>query len=85
MHRGLLRDRFRCMITVETTAEGTRLTIPRDDVPPDRLGPLVDWLRLEAVTRRSRLTDAEADQLAEEMKTGWWANNKARFTQPGQP
>jgi hypothetical protein len=72
------------MITVETTAEGTRLTIPRDDVPPDRLGTLVDWLRLEAVARRSQLTDAEADRLAEEMKTDWWARNKDRFTQPGQ-
>ena len=72
------------MITVETTAESTRLTIPKDDVPPDRLRPLVDWLRLEAVTRRSKLTDTEADRLAEEMKTDWWAMNRDRFTKPGQ-
>jgi hypothetical protein len=72
------------MITVETTAKSTRLTIPKRDVPPDRLRPLVDWLRLEAVARRSQLTDAEADRLAEETKADWWAKNKDRFTKPGQ-
>lgn len=72
------------MIMVETTAESTRLTIPKDDVPPDRLRPLLDWLRWEAVARRSQLTDAEADRLAEEMKADWWTRNKDRFTKPGQ-
>ena len=72
------------MITVESSAESTRLTIPKEDVPPDRLRPLLDWLRLEAVARRSQLTDAEADRLAEETKSDWWARNKDRFTQPGQ-
>jgi hypothetical protein len=73
------------MITVETTAESTRLTIPRDDVPPDRLGPLLDWLRLEAVARRSQLSEAAADRLAEQMKADWWAGNRDRFTKAGRP
>ncbi len=72
------------MITVETTAETTRLTIPKDDVPPDRLRPLLDWLRMETAARRSQVSEAEADRLAEEMKTEWWAENKDRFTKPGQ-
>ena len=83
--RGSARDSFRHMITVETTAESTRLTIPKSDVPPDQLRPLLDWLRLEAAARRSQLTDAEADRLAEEMKTDWWTRNKAGFTEPVQP
>lgn len=73
------------MITVETTADGTRLTIPRDNVPPDRLRPLLDWLRLEAVARRSQLSEGEADRLAEQMKADWWAENKHRFLKPSQP
>lgn len=72
------------MITVETTADSTRLTIPRADVPPDRLQPLLDWLRLEAAARRSQLSEAEADRLAEQIKADWWAGNKDRFTKPGQ-
>jgi hypothetical protein len=73
------------MITVETTAESTRLTIPRDDVPPDRLRPLLDWLRLGAGARRSQLSEAEADRLAEQIKADWWAGNRDSFTKPEQP
>jgi hypothetical protein len=70
------------MITVETTAESTRGTIPNDEVPPERLRPFLDWLRLEAITQRSQLSEAEAERMAEEMKADWWAGNKARLIHP---
>ena len=70
------------MITVETTEAGLRVTIPKDEVPPERLNSFLDWLRLEAVTRRSHLTEQQADQLAEEAKAEWWAANKDRFIRP---
>lgn len=66
------------MITVETTEQSVRVTIPKGEVPPYRLNRLLDWLRLEAVARRSQLTEEEANRLAEEVKTGWWAANKER-------
>ena len=70
------------MITVETNPGSTRVTIPSDDVSPDRLRPFLDWLRLEAVAHRSQLSEAETERMAEEAKVQWWAKNKARFTQP---
>ena len=70
------------MITVETTEQGTRVTIPNDEVPPERLRPFLDWLRLEAIAQRSQLSEAEADLMAEEMKADWWAKNKARLPVP---
>ncbi len=70
------------MITVETTDTGVRVTIPKDEVPADRLNSFLDWLRLEAIVRRSSLTEEEAGRLAEEIKTGWWAANKVRLIQP---
>ncbi|MBI2926631.1 MAG: hypothetical protein HYY24_13125 [Verrucomicrobia bacterium] len=72
------------MITVETTEAGLRVTIPTDEVPPQRLNVFLDWLRLEAIAARSRLTEADADRLAEESKADWWAVNKSRFIPPGQ-
>lgn len=59
-----------------------RVTIPKDEVPPERVNSLVDWLRLEAVARRSGLGEADADRLAEEIKADWWTKNKSRFTPP---
>jgi hypothetical protein len=70
------------MITVETTEAGVRVTIPKDDVSPTRLNSFLDWLRLEAVARRSKLTEEEANRLAEEAKAGWWSVNKQRFIRP---
>jgi len=72
------------MITVETTESTVRVTIPKSEVPADRLNWFVDSLRLEAIARRSHLSEDEASHLADEIKAGWWAANKHRFTKaPG--
>lgn len=67
------------MITVEQDGTDLRVTIPKDSVPAKRLNALLDWLRLEELVQRSRLTETEADQIAGEIKAGWWAANKDRF------
>ena len=72
------------MITVEATDTSLRVTIPKSEVPPDRLNSFLDWLRLETTTARSRLTEGEADHLAEEMKADWWAANQRRFIKPAE-
>lgn len=72
------------MITLETTATDVRVTIPRDAVPPKRLNAFLDWLRLEEVVQRSRLTEADADRLADKIKADWWAANKDRFIPPNE-
>lgn len=67
------------MITVENTETDVRVTISKDAVPAKRLNALLDWLRLEEVVQRSRLTEADADRIADEIKADWWAANKTRF------
>ncbi len=67
------------MITLETTATDVRVTIPKDAVPPKRLNAFLDWLRLEEIVQRSRLTEEEADRIADDIKADWWAANKDRF------
>jgi hypothetical protein len=70
------------MITVEKTNTDVRVTIPKDAVPPKQLNAFLDWLRLEEIAQRSRLTEKEADHLAEETKADWWAANKEKFIPP---
>jgi hypothetical protein len=72
------------MITVETTNTDVRVTIPKDAVPPRQLNAFVDWLRLEETAQRSRLTEKEADHLAEETKIDWWTANKEKFIPPSE-
>jgi hypothetical protein len=73
------------MITVETTDAGVRVTVPKGEVPPERLNAFLDWLRFESLATQSHLTETEADRLAEDVKSDWWAHNKHRFIPPGQP
>jgi hypothetical protein len=67
------------MITVEKTDTSVLVTIPKDEIPTERLNFFLDWLRLEAVARHSALSEEEADRIAEQAKASWWAANKARF------
>jgi len=71
------------MITVESSNGSTQVTFPHDEVPMDRLNAMLDWLRLEAIARKSQLTMEEADRMAEESKASWWATNRDRFIPPG--
>ena len=59
-----------------------RVTIPNDAMPTKQLDAFLDWLRLEEIAQRSRLSEAEASRIADEMKAEWWAANKSRFIPP---
>ena len=67
------------MITVEKTDKDVRVTIPNDAVPPEQLDAFLGWLRLEEIVQRSRLTEADANRIADDIKAEWWAANKTRF------
>ena len=72
------------MITVEKTNTDVRVTIPKDAVPPEQLNAFLDWLRLEEIAQRSRLTEQDANRLAEDIKADWWAANKHHFIAPSE-
>lgn len=61
-----------------------RVTIPKVEVPLERVNSFVEWLQLEAVARRSGLSEADADRLAEDVKADWWTRNRGRFIPPAQ-
>lgn len=67
------------MITVETTDAAVHVTIPKSEVPADRLNWFVNSLRLEAIARQSQLAEDAAAHLADEIKAGWWVANRDRF------
>lgn len=72
------------MISVEATDTAIRVTIPKDEVSPERLNSFLDWLRFEAVAGRSALTETEAGQIAEDSKQSWWDANRGRFIPPDE-
>jgi len=67
------------MIAVETSEKAIRVSIPTDGMPAEAVRAFVDWLRVETIARRSRLTESDAWKLAEEIRSDWWSRNQSRF------
>jgi len=68
------------MIAVESNDHEIHVKIPTDGMSAEAVRSFLDWLRLEAAARRSRLTDEAAFKLSEDLKSGWWSKNQSRFT-----
>jgi hypothetical protein len=73
------------MISVESTNDTINVRIPRAEISAERLEQLLRGLRLEAAVAGTRMTDSEADSIAEEMKADWWNRNSHRFLPPEKP
>jgi hypothetical protein len=68
------------MIAVEADNKEIRVNIPTEGMSAEAIRAFVDWLRVEAAARRSRLTDDAAWKLSEDVKSAWWSQNQSRFT-----
>lgn len=64
-------------ITVENQDIIVRLN--RDIIDRDTLTKFLDYLELEAIRKRSRITKQQAAILAEEIDTEVWSNLKHKF------
>lgn len=70
------------MIGVQSKPGRVEVTIPTEGLSPEEVNDLVSWLRVESIVSRSRLTEDDAWQISEEIKSSWWDANKDRFTPP---
>jgi hypothetical protein len=64
---------------MSVVAEKDEIRISTKGMSSEEVRSLVDWLRLEVIARKSKLTEKDAWDLSEEIKAGWWERNKARF------
>lgn len=65
-------------MVIERTSSEVIIRLPAY-VDTAGLQRLVDYLTYKEATAKSKAKQAEVDALAEEVKDGWWAKNKARF------
>ena len=67
------------MIDVKAENGVVHLVFPTEGMSPEQVNDFVTWLRVEAIARRSKLTEQAAWELSEEIKADWWEKNKQRF------
>jgi hypothetical protein len=70
------------MIGVRALANRVEVTIPTEGLSPEEINDLVSWLRVESIVSRSKLSEEDAWQISEEIKSSWWESNKDRFIPP---
>ena len=71
------------MIAVKAEKDHVEVSIPTEGMTPEEVNDFVGWLRLESIVSRSKLIEAAAWKLSEEIKSTWWEANKHRFIPQG--
>ena len=70
------------MITVESDDREIRVTIPRGDLEIAQVEAILRPFRFASLVADSQMSRAEATQIAEDSKAGWWEKNEKRFAPP---
>ena len=63
---------------IERTSKEVIIRLP-SYVDTKGLQSLVDYLTYKEATAKSKAKQSDVDNLASEVKTGWWAKNRNRF------
>jgi len=66
------------VMVIERTKDEVIIRLP-SYVNTDGLQKLVDYLTYKEATSKSEATQEQVDELAKEVKKGWWAKNGDRF------
>ena len=70
------------MITVESDEREIRVTIPHGDLDVAQVEAILRPFRFASLVAESRMSKAEAMQIAEDSKADWWEKNQNRFAPP---
>jgi len=63
------------MATLVEENENWILTLPKGEFPKDFLFRLLDVIQMEELARRNQMTDEQAWQISEDIKSSWWNAN----------
>ncbi len=68
-------------VTIETrkTKNHLVISIPTDEISSEEIMDLIAAIKTEIVLRKSELTEDEAEELSEEIKSTWWNKNSSRI------
>lgn len=68
-------------VNIETTRTKDRLliSIPTKDMKAEEIDDFLSFFKLEFTVRNSAMTEAQAEEISEEIKSAWWNKNKARI------
>ena len=66
---------------IKTTRTKDRLliSIPTKDMKTEEIDDFLSFFKLEFTVRNSEMTEVQAEEISEEIKSDWWKKNKSRI------
>jgi len=55
------------------------ISIPENIIGIAEIQELLDYLKFKTITSKSKATQKDIDEIAEEIDSTWWKKNKKRF------
>ena len=55
------------------------ISIPENILGISEIQELLDYLKFKTITAKSKATQKDIDEIAEEIDSKWWEKNKKRF------
>jgi ribosomal protein S2 len=67
--------------TIQTTRTADLLTvsIPLNNMNSEAIEAMLDFLKSSLMIQKSEMSQTEADEISEEIKSSWWEKNKSRI------
>ena len=68
-------------LSIETTRTKDKLliSIPTKGMKAEEIDAFLSLFKTEFTVRNSQMTEIEAEEIAEEIKSSWWKKNKSRL------
>ena len=67
--------------SIETikTKDSLTISIPTGELTAEQVERLLELVKCESIVSRSKLTQADADEIAREINRSWWIKNGPRI------
>lgn len=67
--------------TIKTmkTADFLTISIPINEMKSEDVENILAFIKTGIITQKSKLTETEAEEISEEIKSSWWKENSSRI------
>lgn len=68
-------------VNIETTRTKERLliSVPTDNISEEEIEELISYLKTDFLIRKSEMSESQAEEISESIKSGWWNENGLRI------
>ncbi len=68
-------------VNIETTRTKDKLliSVPTKDLKAEEIDDFLSLFKTEFAVRKSEMTETQAEEISEEIKSAWWKKNKSRI------